>query len=152
MIRLVEVAAHFTVRFVVSYVVKMGQKPVHKSVFGLSHILHPTFFARDAVYEVGAFTSDVVSGLVVPTRRLAAYVPCFVEFGTVSAGFGVTWVAWCGGRVFCVSSLSSFLLVDLHLSLFREFGLDQKFPQVFGPLVGCDERGLMDLSSSTGFP
>ena len=44
------VSSQFTVRSVVSYVVEVRLETVHESVLCLSHILHPTLFAGNAIY------------------------------------------------------------------------------------------------------
>ena len=137
---LVEVSAYFTHRSVVTYVVKVGLEPVHKTVFGLSHILYATSLARKTIDDIGALASDVEFHCVFSTSGVASDPTCLVQAGAVSTVGSVAWVA----------RLCSFN--HRRLSDRREFGPDQVVPKIFRFFVRSDEFVLVDLPGSAGSP
>ena len=68
-------------------VVEMSLKSLHNSSLGLSHILHITFSASDAVDEIGTFASDVFLAFKCFWGIVASNCACGDEKGTVSTVF-----------------------------------------------------------------
>ena len=74
------------------YVAKVYNKPVHKSVFGLSDILFVAHSACDAVYQVVAFARDVFTCLICSKGCGASDVATAVKDGAVVTSFVLTLV------------------------------------------------------------
>ena len=76
--------SYFTFGPVVGYVVEMGLKSVHQTIFGLTHILHAAAFAGEAIYDVGAFARNILFCYILPACGRAGDTSRFVKFWTIS--------------------------------------------------------------------
>ena len=71
----------------------MGLEPIHKSVFGLSLILHSARFAFNAINQVAAFAGNVFLEAEFSTSVVAFNSATIIYERTVGAFFAFTYIS-----------------------------------------------------------
>lgn len=93
MVCFIEMSSYDVIIRVTGHIVEVALKALHKSTFGLAHILHVAYFAANAVYEIGRFAGYLHAGDVGSPCDPASYSTQFVQLWAVSAIFSVADIA-----------------------------------------------------------
>ena len=108
----IEVSSYDVVRRVLGNIVEMGLEAVHQSTFSLAHILHSTYFAGYAVYEVGRLAAHIVFGDICSPCRFAHNLPSCIDFWAISAIFSFADIFYFG--FIDIRSTSEIFWLALH--------------------------------------